>query len=74
METCKKYFDEYHIKFDKSSSSKKHSDLIPTPFMCLIAGRTNSGKTSLLAKLLLLPNFLNHDSIVLISNTCDQPE
>lgn len=72
MESYQKFFGEYEIKFDKPNCKKQHCELIPTPFMCLIAGRTNSGKTSLLTKVLINPHFLNHDSIILISNTCDQ--
>ena len=43
--------------------SKKHSDIFPEAFRCLIIGQSGSGKTALLMRMLLEENILDYDKL-----------
>ena len=58
---------ENKIKF------KNHKNL-PNSLRCLIVGSSGCGKTCLLLKMLLTPNFLNCDNLIIFTKSSFQPE
>ena len=47
---------------------------IPSSFKMLIIGTSGCGKTQLLFKMLLTPNFLDYDNLIIFSKTVYQEE
>jgi GTPase SAR1 family protein len=63
----------YKWKDDNKNKQKNHF-VFPSPSLrCLIIGRSNCGKTSLLLKL-LLENFIDFNNLFLYSKSTHQPE
>ena len=60
--------------WDKNRSRFKHHANIPESFRMLIVGASGCGKTNLLFNMLLLPNFLDYDNLIIFSKTSQQPE
>ena len=51
-----------------------HNPIIPDSFRMLIVGPSNCGKTVLLLKMLLTPEYLDYENLIIFSKTIDQPE
>ena len=60
--------------WDKNRSRFKHHPNIPESFRMLIVGASGCGKTNLLFNMLLLPDFLDYDNLIIFSKTSQQPE
>ena len=58
---------ENKIKFNN------HKNL-PNSLRCLIVGSSGCGKTCLLLKMLLIPNFLDYDNLIIFTKLSFQPE
>ena len=58
---------ENMIKFNN------HKNL-PNSLRCLIVCSSRSGKTCLLLKMLLTPNFLDYDNLIIFTKSSFQPE
>jgi len=71
-ESIKNYMNNGKVEMYQTGLNRQHCDLIPTPFKCIIVGKTNSGKTHLLLRLLLGEGILDYDTVHLISNSCEQ--
>ena len=55
-------------------SSFNHCEKLQAdPFICLIAGGTGSGKTNLLFQMLTTPDILDHERLVILTTTPNQP-
>lgn len=52
----------------------KHNKILPDPLMMVICGKTGSGKTSLLMKLLLTEDFLDYNNLIVFTPTPEQPD
>lgn len=51
-----------------------HHENIPESFRMLIIGQSNCGKTNLLLKMLLTPNFLDYNNLIIFSSSINQDE
>ena len=51
-----------------------HNPIIPDSFRMLIVGPSNCGKTVLLLKMLLTPEYLDYENLIIFSKTIDQPK
>ena len=60
--------------WNKNITTFKHNSIIPNSFRMLIIGPSNCGKTVLLLKMLITPNFLDYNNLIIFSKTIDQPE
>ena len=58
---------ENKIKFNNNKN-------VPNSLRCLIVGSSGCGKTCLLLKLLLTPNFLDYDNLIIFTKSSFQPE
>jgi polynucleotide 5'-kinase involved in rRNA processing len=67
-----KFMENGKVDILENNLNRKHCEKIPTPLKCIIVGRTNSGKTHLLIRMLIGESILDYDEIHLISNSCDQ--
>lgn len=55
-------------------SKMNHNSILPNPLMMVICGKTGSGKTSLLMKLLLTENFLDYNNLIIFTPTPEQSD
>ena len=60
--------------WNKNKVHFNHHKNIPESFRMLIVGSSGSGKTQLLFKMLLEPNFLDYDNLIIFSKTIFQDE
>ena len=58
----------------KSQKCRHNSPLLPSSIRGLIVGRSNCGKTVLLLNLLLKPNWLDYNNLLVFGNSLHQPE
>ena len=66
--------EEFCPTWNKNIIKFNHNSIIPNSFRMLIVGPSNCGKTVLLLKMLLTPNFLDYENLIIFSKTIDQPE
>ena len=57
-----------------SKKSKKHSDVFPESFRCLVIGQSGSGKTALLNRMLLQEDMLDYNKLFVFGRSLHQPE
>ena len=60
--------------WNKNKVNFQHNQHIPESFRMLIVGPSGCGKTNLLFNMLLSPNFLDYDNLIIFSKTISQPE
>jgi len=60
--------------WNKNLPKFNHNNKIPKSFRMLIIGPSNCGKTVLLLKMLLYPDFLDYNHLIIFSKTIKQPE
>ena len=60
--------------WNKNKLKFNHNEKIPESFRMLIVGSSGSGKTQLLFKLLLSPNYLDYENLIIFSKTINQDE
>jgi len=58
----------------KSSTSNPHNPCLPHNFRLLIVGASGAGKTSLLMRLLMEINLINHNKLYIFAKSLYQPE
>ena len=66
--------DNFCPEWNKNITKFNHHPNIPNSFRMLIVGPSNCGKTHLLLKMLLIPNFLDYNNLIIFSKTVNQPE
>ena len=62
------YSEQYNIP-----SSTPHAACFPKNIFCVIAGSTGSGKTNLMINLLLQPDLIKYNDVLIFSSTLHQP-
>ena len=58
----------------KDQTTFHHNKILPNSFRMLIVGPSNCGKTVLLLKMLITPNFIDFNNLIIFSKTIYQPE
>ena len=58
----------------KNKNIFNNNENIPSSFRMLIIGQSNCGKTNLLFRLLLTPDFLDYNNLIIFSTTIHQDE
>ena len=56
------------------NSEVKHNSILPIPLMMVICGKTGSGKTRLLLKMMLTDNFLDYNNVIVFTPTKEQKD
>lgn len=57
----------------KSKIQRNNSPIMPSNIRCMIVGSSGCGKTSLLSQMLLMPNLLDYNKLVICCPMIDQP-
>lgn len=60
--------------YSSGTGLHKHASFIPDSFRMLVVGSSNSGKTTLLMRMLLEPRLLDYDKLYIFSMSLHQPE
>ena len=64
---------KYAVKEHKGSN-KQHSPLLPRDIRAIIVGKSGAGKSVFLTYLLLEPEMLDYDNLIVCGNSLHQPE
>ena len=59
---------------DSESAKKNHSILLPSNIRAIIVGKSGSGKTTLLNSLLLKPDMIDYEKLMVCGRSLHQPE
>ena len=62
------------LSWNDEISKRFNSPLLPRSIRCLIVGKSNCGKTTLLLNLLLRPEWLDYDNLQVFGRSLFQPE
>ena len=66
--------DTYVWKMNDVATKKNHSFLLPRDIRGIIVGKSGFGKTTILNYMLLEPDVLDYDTLIVCGNSLHQPE
>jgi len=66
--------ERFNVDWGEGTNLRNHHHLMPKSFRALIVGSSGCGKTNLLLKMLIQPNWLDYNRLYIVGNSLFQPK